>query len=47
MIDKYIIKFCEMIDNICDSIANIFVKPKKKKNINVDSPDNRMNYPKE
>jgi hypothetical protein len=31
MIDKYIIKFCEVIDNLCDSIANIFVKPKKKK----------------
>lgn len=47
MIDKYIIKFCEMIDNLCDSIANILVKPKKKKKINIKSPDNRMNFPKE
>ncbi|BAQ91132.1 hypothetical protein [uncultured Mediterranean phage uvMED] len=31
MIDRFIIRCCEMIDNVCDSIANIFVKPKKKK----------------
>ena len=31
MIDKYIIKFCEVIDNVCDFIANIFIKPKRKK----------------
>jgi hypothetical protein len=47
MIDKYIIKFCETVDSICDYIGNIFVKPKKKKNINVKSPDNRMNFPKD
>ena len=32
MIDKYIIKFCEIIDNFCDSIAKLFEsKPKKKR----------------
>jgi len=35
MIDKYIIKFCEVIDRMCESIANILSGPrcqcKKKK----------------
>ena len=31
MIDKYIIKFCEAIDNLCESIAKLF-EPKPKKN---------------
>ena len=32
MIDKYIIKFCEAIDNLCESIAKLFEpKPKKKR----------------
>ena len=30
MIDKYIIKFCEFIDNITDKIAKFFTKKKKK-----------------
>tara|TARA_R100001460_G_scaffold40715_1_gene76001 strand:- start:2746 stop:2991 length:246 start_codon:yes stop_codon:yes gene_type:complete len=38
MIDNYIIKFCEIIDNICDFITNFFVKPKKKKNIKIKMP---------
>ncbi len=32
MIDKYIIKFCEIIDNFCDGIAKMLEsKPKRKK----------------
>ena len=35
MIDKYIIKFCEIIDNFCDFIAKLFEsKPKKKRKKN-------------
>ena len=30
MIDKYIIKFCEFIDNTTDKIAKFFTKKKKK-----------------
>ena len=37
MIDKYILKFCEIIDNFFESIAKIleskFTKRKKKKNV--------------
>ncbi len=32
MIDRYIMKFCEIIDNFCDSIAKMLEsKPKRKK----------------
>lgn len=31
MIDRFIIRCCEVIDNVCDYIAYIFIKPKKKK----------------
>ena len=34
MIDKYILKFCEAIDNFCESIAKMLepkIKKKKKK----------------
>ena len=35
MIDKYIIKFCEVVDNFCEAIANMLSGPrcqcKKKK----------------
>jgi len=32
MIDKYIIKFCEVVDNFCESIAKLLEsKPKKKR----------------
>ena len=38
MIDKYIIKACEVIDRFCEAITNFFFKddpkPKKKKNKN-------------
>ena len=47
MIDRFIIRCCEIIDNFFDGLFSMLVKSKKKKNINVDSPDNRMNYPKE
>jgi len=47
MIDRFIIRCCEIIDNFFDGLFNMLVKPKKKKKINVKSPDNRMNFPKE
>ena len=47
MIDRFIIRCCEIIDNFFKGLYNMLVKPKKKNIKNVDSPDNRMNFPKE
>ena len=36
MIDKYILKFCEAIDNFCEGLAKMLepkIKKKKKKNV--------------
>ena len=32
MIDRFILKCCEVIDNFFDRLFNMLVKPKKKKN---------------
>jgi len=47
MIDKFILRCCEVIDNFCECLANMLIEPKKKKIKNIKSPDNRMNFPKE
>ena len=49
MIDKFFYRLFEMVDNFMGYIFDRFIsdQPKKKKNINVKSPDNRMNFPKE
>ena len=47
MIDRFIVRCCEVIDNFFENLYNMLVKPKKKKIKNIKSPDNRMNFPKE
>jgi len=49
MIDKFFIKMFVIVDNFMGYLFDRFISdaPKKKKNINVKSPDNRMNFPKD
>jgi hypothetical protein len=35
MIDRFIIRCCEIIDNFFDGLFNMLVKPKKKKNMKI------------
>jgi hypothetical protein len=49
MIDNIIYRLFGVIDNFFGYLFDKFISdaPKKKKDINVKSPDNRMNFPKE
>ena len=49
MIDKFFYKLFGMVDDYMGYLFDRFIsdQPKKKKNINVKSPDNRMNFPKD
>jgi hypothetical protein len=49
MIDKFFNKMFGMVDDFMGYVFDRFISdaPKKKKNINVKSPDNRMNFPKD
>ena len=49
MIDKFFNKMFEIVDNFMGYLFDKFISdaPKNKNIKNVDSPDNRMNYPKE
>ena len=49
MIDKFFYKIFGMVDDFMGYLFDRFISdaPKKKNIKNVDSPDNRMNFPKE
>tara|TARA_R100000951_G_scaffold52677_2_gene44377 strand:- start:59 stop:208 length:150 start_codon:yes stop_codon:yes gene_type:complete len=49
MIDKFFIKMFGIVDDFMGYLFDRFISdaPKKKKNINVKSPDNRMDFPKD
>jgi len=38
MIDRFIIRCCEIIDNFFEGLYNMLVKPKKKKNMKIKMP---------
>ena len=48
MIDKFFYRLFEIVDNFMGYVFDRFISDAPKKKIkNIDSPDNRMNFPKE